>query len=178
MLRLCARQRSAGAERSAKLPASGAEPHTSCRGGLDDPDDIPAWLCAPQDRLLAALHTMFLQVGLPGAGLCGAPLASAALQLLPIAFTARMCPWHWNERQVLCGNTLVRLACKRRCASEPSTAQAAVCMTEVMQSLRLTLCGCVVGPRPPGSAGRHQGYPGCLRGLEPVRAQRPAARAA
>ena len=71
---------------------------------------IHALLCALQDALV---FSSFLHPS--HACLCGGLLASATLQLLPIALGMRMCPSHSREGRALCAARLVRLTYERHC---------------------------------------------------------------
>ena len=130
---------------------------------------IHAMLCALQDALVLSV---FLQPS--HACLRGALLASATLQLLPVALGTRMGPQS-REGRALCASRLVRLAYERRCVTASSITLAAVSMLEVMRRLWPTLHGCAGDSRLPGRPGGVQDHSGCLRGLERLSYRRRAA---
>ena len=89
---------------------------------------------ALQDELLAKVQTVFVQISPTDPGLCGAPLAGAVLELLPLTCATGTWPRDNTARLVFLADRLVRHSCKGRCIKASKDALVAS-STAVVQSL-------------------------------------------
>lgn len=76
---------------------------------------IQALLCVLQDRLMATVQKVVIQISPTDVGLRGAPLAGAVLQLLPLTLTVGTWPSDTRARLTFLAERLVRLTCQGYC---------------------------------------------------------------